>query len=209
MKNFLKPRIVAFSLLLVYACLFSIGFMQSCSNSDMNDPFGDAPPKLKSLMTSSEYVTLNEQIKSFGKELRANYSKLSETKKERVINILNEMQDVSDNQESIDNLFDEFNFIMKIDFRTAIEKISEDAVKLRSYNEQNNISNQEYVLAVNKYPNGGIPRLKNGSEGEDVPTFDCVADCSLGLGVCLLFCLGNIINQFVRPFLLLINNYIQ
>lgn len=181
----LNRKIVSLSLLSVFAFIFSVGiFMQSCSNED--DIFRDAPPKLKSLMTSSEYVNLNQQMKSLGKELRTNYKKLSETEKERVMDILHEMKKVSDDQGDIDKLLEEFHFIMKFDFKTATEKISEGAVRLRLYNEQNNISNQEFVLAVTKYPNGGIPRLKNGGETD---TADCVENCIASTLFCMTLCL--------------------
>jgi len=181
----LKHRIENFSLLLVFACIFSIGiFMHGCSNND--DYLSDAPPKLKSLMTSSEYVTLDKQITSLGKELNTNYKKLSVSEKERVINILNKIKDNSDTQENIDKLFNEFYVIMKIDLKTAIEKISEDAVKLHLYNEQNNISNKEFVLAVNKYQNDGIPRLKNGGENNDS---ECLILCTGQCIICLELCL--------------------
>jgi hypothetical protein len=159
--------------------------MQSCSNND--DYLSDAPPKLKSLITSSEYVTLNEQIASLGKELKTNYKKLSESEKEIVINILSKIKENSDTQEVFDKLSDELHAITKIDFRTAIEEISEDAVKFHLYNVQNNISNKELVLAVNKYQNGSIPRLKNGGEQGD-PTLECVAECTGFCIICLEVC---------------------
>ena len=184
MENILKRRIVFFSLLLL-ACVFSVGiFMQSCSNSEDDDIFRDAPPKLKSLMTSSEYVSLNEHIKSLGKELKTNYKKLSESEKEEVINILNTMKDNSDSQEDNDKLFEEFHAIMKFDFKTAIEKISEDAMNLRLYNNQNNISSQEYIFAVNKYTKSGVPRLKDLSED----TLQCVIECVGTTLICLELC---------------------
>jgi hypothetical protein len=185
-----NKKIRIFSLVMVLASMISVGvFIQSCSNEDINDNLRDAPPKLKSLMTSSEYINTNEHIESFGKELKTNYSKLSVTEQEKVINILNEMQGISDAQEDVNKLFGEFHAITKINFKIAIDKFSEDFVKLRLYNDQNNISNKEFVLAINKYSSGGIPRLKNGFEVGDA-TVDCVGNCMITHLACMLLCLA-------------------
>ncbi|MDR0574021.1 MAG: hypothetical protein LBG96_08350 [Tannerella sp.] len=180
-----KSRI--FSLGIVLAGIISLGiFAQSCSNEDeyINS---DNNSKLELLINSSEYKTLNNNLESFGENLKSNYSKLSNVEKGRVLDILDIVKTDTNSQEELEILFKEFNAILKIDFNTTTIRISENVAELNLYKEVNNISNKEFTVAVNKFPNS-IPRLKSGFENDD--TAICIGYCSAITGVCLMACTG-------------------
>jgi hypothetical protein len=180
-----------FSLVMVLASMISVGiFIQSCSNEDEYTYNSSNNSKLELLVTSPEYKDLNGNILNFGYALKSNYSELSDIGKDKVITILNEINSKSNSQEELDKLFEEFNSIMKIDFKAITNKINDDVVRLNLYREINGISDREFTLAVNKYPNNSnIPRLKNGLEYNN-NTADCIVTCSAIATVCFAACTG-------------------
>jgi hypothetical protein len=178
-----KNRI--FSLEIVLVSIISFGILvQSCSNKEEYINDFSTNSKLESLVASSEYRTLNENLILFGNTLKLNYSVLSDTNKDKVITVLCEINGQSNSHEELDKLFEEFNSIMQIDFQAIIDEINVDVVKLNLYREINNISDKEFVLAVNKYSNSNIPRFKNDNSTA------CIAACAAVTSVCLAACTG-------------------